>query len=200
MTGLDATEKLRLFVAVPVPVPVGGVLERVRCELHPLVPPEAVRWVAPEQYHLTLKFLGDLPAGTLEDLKAELGEACGRSRRFHLQVRGLGFFPNGRSPRVIWAGIQCGDPSLAELQAQVAQAVAAFVKPPAAEKFLGHVTLGRFQKYRQYKTRKLLAGVAAFEGRVFGDWPVAGADLYCSQWSPKGARHVRLASFPLMTG
>ena len=64
---------LRLFVAISIPEPVRDEIIRVQQELQPLVPRNVVRWARPDQFHLTLRFLGDVPANGVEDLKKSVG-------------------------------------------------------------------------------------------------------------------------------
>jgi 2'-5' RNA ligase len=149
-----------------------------------------------EQLHLTLKFLGNVPKGSLEPLKQSLAEACAVAARFRLRAKGIGFFPNERQPRVIWVGFEGGENVLADLQLRVERLLAPFAEKPGGEKFLAHATLGRFQKYRRHKTEKLLPRASALGGHVFGEWHVADVGLFRSELSSDGARHILVAVFP----
>jgi len=187
---------LRLFAAIVVPEPVRAELAGVQSELGPLVGPRDVRWTPRGQLHLTLKFLGNIPANSLEAVKQSLAEACADPRPFPLWAKGIGFFPDERQPRVIWTGFEDPANALAGLQARVERSLSPFVQKPGAEKFLPHTTLGRFQKYRRHKTEKLLLRARAFAGQHFGDWRVEEIALFRSELSPDGARHSPLAFFP----
>ena len=168
----------------------------VQRELKPLAPGD-VRWTNAEQLHLTLKFLGNVPAGSLEAAKQSLAEACAGVRPFPLRARGTGFFPNAHSPRVIWVRFEDDQNGLVEFQTRVAMSLAPFVEKPGEGKFLAHTTLGRFQKYRRNRTEKLLPRAVALGGHVFGEWQVGDVGLFRSELSPDGARHSLLAAFPL---
>ena len=74
-----------------------------------------VRWVAPENIHLTLKFLGDVSPSNLDLLKQMLATEATRHRCFQVEVGKLGIFPTSRQPRVIWVGLD-GPPDLSALQ------------------------------------------------------------------------------------
>ena len=187
--------KLRLFAAVEVPESVRNEMIRVQRELKPLALGD-VRWTNPEQLHLTLKFLGNVPASSVAALKNVMAEACAGARPFLLRARGIGFFPNERSPRVVWAGIEDDENILAGLQMRVGQLLAPFAEKPGGEKFHAHATLGRFQKYRRHKTERLLPRAPALGGHVFGEWRVEEVTLFRSELSPNGARHTRVAAFP----
>jgi 2'-5' RNA ligase len=114
-----------------------------------------------------------------------------------LRAKGIGFFPDARSPRVIWVGFEGDENGLADLQTRVERALAPFAKKPGAEKFRAHATLGRFQKFRRHKTEKLLPHALSFTGHIFGEWRVEGVGLFRSELSPDGARHTLLAAIPL---
>jgi RNA 2',3'-cyclic 3'-phosphodiesterase len=123
MTGEQASERCRLFVAIPVPDTVRAELLRVQSELQLLVPRGTVRWTNPEQFHLTLRFLGDVPFEHVAGLQASLRAVCAGIHPLHLLAQGVGFFPNARSPRVIWVGIHDRENRLLILQQKVESAV-----------------------------------------------------------------------------
>jgi 2'-5' RNA ligase len=188
-------ERLRLFVAITIPERVRNEIIAVQHELKPLALGD-VRWTKPEQLHLTLKFLGSVPAASIAAVKNSLSEVCAGVRPFHLRAQGIGFFPNERQPRVVWVGFEGDGNVLADLQTRVERRLAPFVEKPGAEKFLAHATLGRFQKYRRHKTEKLLPRARALANHVFGEWRVENAGLFRSELSPDGARHSVVAVFP----
>ena len=191
----NPNERLRLFVAIAIPEAVRDEMVAVQQELKPLALGD-VRWTNVEQLHLTLKFLGNVPNGSLEAVKQSLAEACAGAAPFRLRAKGIGFFPNERQPRVIWLGFEDDENVLADLQLRVERALTPFAEKPGTERFRAHATLGRFQKYRRHKTEKLLPRAAALAGHVFGEWPVADVGLFRSELSPDGARHILVAVFP----
>ena len=191
---------LRLFVAIPIPEAVRSELAGVQNELRPLAAPRDVRWTPPAQLHLTLKFLGSVPEERLDTVKKSLAGACAGASPFWLRAQGIGFFPGLRATRVIWAGFHDDLNALPGLQSKVEESLAPFAENVRSEKFLPHATLGRFQKYRLYKTEKLLPRALAFADRVFGEWQVEGVSLFRSELSPEGARHSLLGEFTLGAG
>ena len=164
-------------------------------ELKPLALDD-VRWANPEQLHLTLKFLGNVPVASLEAVKLSLSEACAEILPFSLRAKGTGFFQNERHPRVIWVGFEDDGNVLEDLQRRVELLLAPFAEKPGAENFLPHTTLGRFQKYRRYKTEQLMPRALAHQHRVFGEWRVEEVILFRSELSPSGARHSPVVFFP----
>jgi RNA 2',3'-cyclic 3'-phosphodiesterase len=190
-----SSERWRLFAAITIPEPVRNEMSAVHRELKPFALGD-VRWTKVEQLHLTLKFLGNVPAGSLDAVKQSLAEACAETAPFLLRARGIGFFPNDRQPRVVWVGFEGDEKVLMELQRLVERRLAPFAEKPGKERFLAHATLGRFQKYRRHKTEQLLPRAAALAGHVFGEWRVADASLFRSELTPDGARHALVAVFP----
>ena len=197
MTDETSTGRLRLFVAIPIPGPVRDEMARVQRELQALASPRAIGWTRPEQFHFTLRFLGGVPAASLEDLKAAVGAVCANARRLSLRAAGVGFFPNARLPRVVWAGIQDAEEFLIDLQKQIEAAVQPFTAERGAENFTGHVTLGRVKNLNRSDAGQLAAYAQTIENRRFGDWMAREIEIVQSELSPAGARHRLLAAFPL---
>jgi len=195
MTG-DNRQEFRLFAAIQIPEAVRNEMIALQQELKPLALGD-VRWTNPEQLHLTLKFLGNVPAASLEPVKQSLADACAGIGPFSLRAKGIGFFPNERQPRVIWVGFEDGENVLANLQMRVERRLAPFAEKPGAGKFLPHATLGRFQKYRRHKTEKLLPRATALRGHVFGEWQAGGVSLFRSELTSAGAMHTLLTVCPL---
>ena len=124
----NSTEKLRLFVAIPMPEAVRNEMLRVQQEMQRLVSREAVRWTKPEQFHLTLRFLGDVPVEHVAALQEAVNAVCRSHPALRLRAQGVGFFPNARSPRVIWVGVNDGEERLADLQKKIEDAVRPFAE------------------------------------------------------------------------
>jgi len=104
-----------------------------------------VKWVRPENIHLSLKFLGDVEETREPELVAALKRAAGTGqepRPLTLQITGFGVFPDYHRPHVLWAGVT-PDPGLELLQHGVEQAFAPLGFPTEARAFQPHVTLGR---------------------------------------------------------
>src|ERR1700687_4328698 len=99
---------MRLFVALEIPAAVRENLATLMDELRAADASSSknkARWVRPENLHVTLKFIGNVDAGKLDAIRAALADICS-SGVVELRFRGLGFFPNERRPRVLWAGIE----------------------------------------------------------------------------------------------
>ena len=182
-----------MFIAIPIPEPVRDEIICVQRELQPLVPRNVVRWARPDQFHLTLRFLGDVPVAGLEKLKESVNAVCRNARPLSLRAEGVGFFPNPRSPRVIWVGIDDREGFLVDLQKQIETVAGQFSSEPGEKNFTGHVTLGRLKNPRPADTRDLATRAQSLEKRLFGDWTALDIEIIRSELSPAGARHTSLA-------
>jgi len=110
-----------------------------------------------------------------------------------LRAEGVGFFPNSRSPRVIWVGINDREGRLVSLQQQIETAVGQFSPEPGEKNFTGHATLGRLKNPRPADIRDLAARAQSLEKRLFGEWTAHEIEIIRSELSPAGARYTSLA-------
>ena len=97
---------MRLFVALEIPSAVrdrfGALINELRA-LESISSAKKPRWVRPENLHVTLKFIGHIEPAKLDPIRATLAEVLSEAT-VNLRFRGLGFFPNAKRPRVLWAG------------------------------------------------------------------------------------------------
>lgn len=131
---------MRLFVAIPVPDDVKQYARMIRNELGRARPD--IKWVEYENYHLTLKFLGEVNGQHLAEIKRNLHLAGESSPAFNLSAGGIGFFPNRARPRVIWMGIK-GELDKAEFLADRVDAYLATAGFEPERDHRLHLTLGR---------------------------------------------------------
>jgi 2'-5' RNA ligase len=199
MTGQQATGRFRLFVAITVPDAVREEVLRVQGQLQPLVPHGVVRWTKPEQFHLTLRFLGDVPAAHIGSLQESIRAACTRTTPLHLYAQNVGFFPNAHSPRVIWVGIHDRENRLVTFQKQIEGAVRSYTAERGGEQFAGHITLGRFKQYNHLAIRELVDRADAIKSRLFGEWTARNIEIIRSELQPAGSRYASLAACALGT-
>lgn len=190
-------EAWRLFLALTIPSEVRRQLHAARSRLQQSLPPSAVRWVHPEQVHLTLRFLGEVPADRVPALETALRPVGAAFRPLGLRARGIGFFPPHRPPRVIWAGVEEPTGELARLKAAVDEAAAAFTTEQPETGFSAHLTLGRVKHLPPHDARALLQAAAALTQAEFGTWTAERLELFRSVLSPTGPTYTCLAQVPL---
>jgi 2'-5' RNA ligase len=190
LSGENQPAFLRLFVALSVPAVVRGEIARAQGQLKRCSPPGLIRWTKPEQFHLTLKFLGDMPSAQLELLEASVAEVCHSFPPVSLSAEGVGFFPNARKPRVIWAGALDGTGNLAELHRRIHAAVLPLAPADSSDRFSSHITLGRFKPGHHGSMKSLLERAARLAEKHYGGWLAEGVEIIRSDLTPDGAVHT----------
>lgn len=190
---------MRLFVALEIPAAVRDNLATLIDELRAADASSSkyrARWVRPENLHVTLKFIGNVDAGKLKAIRAALTEVrCGNE--VELRFRGLGFFPNDRRPRVLWAGVDA-TPNLAPLAGEIDALMEKRGIPCETRDFAPHLTLARFDP--PGISERLRAAAQKSSARDFGVVHAGEFHLIESKTRPTGAEYTRLSSFAFAKG
>ncbi len=194
------TEMLRLFVAVSVPDRIKAELALAQEELRSLVSEHGIRWTRTEQFHLTLKFLGNVPQSDLSRVSELLHDACTGFPVLRLRCERIGFFPHKRVPRVIWASVHDEAKALPMLQESVEAALEGICPAEKENDFTAHVTLARCHDVRRSDAETLLHAAQEMNARFFGEWEVKQVELIRSELRPGGSRYSLIDSFPLARG
>ncbi len=134
--------EIRAFIAIVLPDEVKNELSEILYKLKP-GREKTVKWVHPNGIHLTLKFLGNTPEEKIVDITQAIAKASSSTHPFNLELKGLGAFPNLKSPRVAWVGIKGDIPSVTNLQRQVDQSLIPLGFTRENRQFSPHLTLGR---------------------------------------------------------
>jgi 2'-5' RNA ligase len=176
----------RLFIAIDTPPAIGDSLAALAEPLH------GFKWARPDTIHLTLRFIGDTPADTVDALATRLRViTCGP---FVLTIGGVGVFPQRGSPQVVWAGLERASPKLHQLRQRVDDAILAAGLSPDMRSFHPHFTLARCGAATPGAVHEFLRKHAGFQGPSFS---VARFHLFESRLLPEGAEHVILETFSL---
>ncbi|MCX8156251.1 MAG: RNA 2',3'-cyclic phosphodiesterase [Verrucomicrobiae bacterium] len=194
----EPEETWRLFVAIPLPQRVIAAVADLQAALRRAVPQAHVRWTPPHQFHLTLRFLGEVPAARVPALQTRLQSACSGHAALEMQLHAPGFFPHAHHPRVVWVGLQGQLNPLHALQQAVAAATADFAeKDTAPEKFSAHITLGRIKSLTPRERSDLVQAAAQQPPATPVTWRADRVQLMRSTLSREGARHECLTTWPL---
>jgi len=179
---------MRLFVAIDLPKEIIGALERLVNRLRPLA---RITWTRPDNWHLTTKFIGEWPDGRVGEVETALRALSGREP-IAIQVRGLGFFPAARAPRVFWAGVEAPE-SLAVLARDTEKALARLGVEQERRPFSPHLTLARIKEPTPLDA--LHQAIGKLPSAEFGAFAADRFCLYRSALQPGGAVYSRLAEF-----
>ena len=178
---------IRTFIAVKIsPTTIARITAAIG-DLKPKLP--AVRWVAPENFHLTLKFLGEIETGQVDAIGNALEPAITPFPRCTINAKGLGVFPGLRQPKVLWVGF-IGD-ELTSLAARVDAAVSPLGFPVEPRYFTPHLTIGRWRQVEQ-RVANLKEELARWRDHDFGATLVDQVILFQSVLKPTGAVYSKL--------
>lgn len=184
--GLSAEARLQLVDAV----------ERIRRDV-----PEGIQWANPDGMHLTLKFLGNIPAESVAPLLGCVESVSATHAPFPLELAGMGVFPNRRRPRVLWAGVGGDLDALACLQRATEDAINDIGFRPEERPFRPHITLGRPRRnVSDGQLGRIGSVVSSIEPTGSVTWRVENVDVMRSELHPSGARYTVLGAARLGGG
>ena len=188
---------LRSFVAVEIPYEIQSAIGRSTGPLQKALPKPLVRWVAPQNVHLTLKFLGDVSPANLEQLAEALKVEAVAHEAFSISIGTVEAFPNPRRARVIWIGLEA-PAALMSLLHGVEAITARLGYPTENRPFSPHLTIGRVG---QNVTGMDLQHICtSLEGTVvgkLGTLRVEAVDIFKSDLQPGGSVYTHLYTLPL---
>ena len=174
----------RLFVALTLPAPVRTALANLAETL------PGVNWTRPDQLHVTLRFIGDVPVESLPRITAGLARV--KVEPFLVPVEGLGTFPPNRPPRVMWCGLGSGHPRLFQLRQRLDDGLLAAGVALDVRTFQPHITLARCTEDAAPAAAHWLHAHRDFAAPPFR---VDGFALYRSELHPAGAVHTLKEQF-----
>jgi len=184
-------DTLRVFIAVDTPAEVRSVLARLSADLARST--TAVRWEGPAKFHCTVRFLGNVERSRLAALEEEIRRAAAVPP-LSVAYTGLGFFPPGAPPRIVWAGIRDGHGDLRVLEERVSAGLARLGFPREERAFHPHVTLGRVRDGADVRTL-----IETVQTRTFDCPPVIvpAVEIMQSVPGPRGSAYEVIRSIPL---
>ncbi len=183
---------MRCFIAIELPDPVKSCLTQLQDEFKKCK--ADIRWVNPGNVHLTLKFLGNIKEEMLQTIINSMKKVCSSTNPFNLEIKGIGMFPNIKSPRVLWLGVE-NNSFIMSLQAGIEKEMEKAGFKQEERKFKAHLTIGRFRS--SPGKEDIFKSVSTHEKDSFGIINVNSLLLMKSDLNPEGARHTMIAEIPL---
>lgn len=185
---MKKTDSRRLFIAITLPETARENISRLIRELDGRIP--GSRWTPAENIHLTLKFLGAVAAAKIPQIQNCLDRVAGCRLPLAVRLEGLGVFPAGGRPRVVWAGVGEGREELRGLAEELDRGLAELGFPPEVRSYTPHLTLGRAQNSREKPDSGALGREIERRKRDWlGAFPADMIVLMQSILTPKGAIH-----------
>ena len=184
---------IRSFIAIDLS---DAARSRIETLVHELKRSNAeVGWVRVEAIHLTLKFLGNVSPGLIEEIKPAIERISSQTGPIRVEPAGCGAFPTIKSPRVIWVGVQGQIDQLGKLARRIEKEMIPLGFKPEDRPFKPHLTLGRVRgKLRLQALQQILLAHRDFTAEPFD---AAEVVLYKSDLRPDGARYSSLFKAPL---
>jgi len=180
----------RLFVALPLPEPLREGLQQWQRAAQRFMP-EGLRWTPAAQWHLTLRFLGDVDPGEVSLLVEALEAACAGQEPMRLWLHGFGCFPSPERPRVFWLGLTGELGPLERLQARVQEWTAPWGQKEDRP-FRAHLTVARIRDGSPAARHGLGRVLTRLPAPPSAVWMVDRVTLFRSQLLPEGAVHTGL--------
>lgn len=188
---------LRAFIAVEIPAGIQNAIAQSCASLKNALPKTLVRWVAPQNVHLTLKFLGDVSSTNLKRLAESLQVEVASHVTFSMSVGGIGAFPSPRRARVIWIGLEA-PPDLEVLQRGVEAAAAQLGYAPEDRPFSPHLTIGRVgHNVSNTDLQRIRTELEAAKVGELGTFHVEAIHIFKSDLLPNGSVYTHLFALPM---
>ena len=187
---MKVNNEKRVFIGIPIGCKIKSILPIVKSAIN--CNPNYIKWIPPENIHLTLSFLGNIRVKDIPHLIESLKKKI-TSNDFQLTITGTGVFPSSKSPKVLWLGISKGLDELILLQIQVEKSVREFKDNYENNTFIPHISIARIKK----GPRKI--DVLPFLNSVYSKikLDVNSISMYESKLFPEGTQYTVLDTFPL---
>jgi len=188
---------MRTFIAIELPQEIRDFLSQLQEELKSSQ--ADVKWVKPENIHLTLKFLGEVDDRKLDKIIEIIEDTTRGKNKFQMRISSLGAFPKIDFPRVIWVGVDIGDKEAKGIAEELEEKLAKIAIPKENRPFSSHITIGRMRSSlnREKLVQKLKhkAGLS----RENLEFCVTKITLFKSTLTPKGPIYEILKETNLKT-
>lgn len=186
-------KNLRLFIAIEIPLVLKERLNKVQQALRECT--TGVKWVSQDNFHVTLKFLGDTPENKYKDICEAMQQSCQQFSAFTLSLQGLGTFPGKGNPKVLWVGIAGDKDILLGLHNSLDENLTKVNLPAESRKYSPHLTLGRIKDSSD--TDRLVAEVTKHKQENFGQWQATNIHLIQSTLTSSGPIYKLLETVEL---
>ena len=181
-------EKTRAFIAIELPDQIRHAILNVQNRLKREL--KGIKWIAPGNIHLTLRFLGDLDKSEIDTVIKALDNAAFKGTPFSFSAKGVGAFPGFSRPRVLWVGLAGEVSRLSEFYVVLEDQLERFGLEKEERKFKGHLTIGRVKG--RLDSRRFIESIKPFMDFETEPFSVSQIILFKSELRPEGPVYTRL--------
>jgi len=187
---------MRTFIAIDLPQEIKTSLAKLQDQLKQSY--ADVKWVKPDNIHLTLKFLGEVDETKLESVIQETEAVAKNNPGFKIQIESLGSFPKIDFPRVVWVGVKQGSAETKKIAKELESSLEKIGFAKEDRPFSSHITIGRTRSSKNQRT--LSDELKKLEDKfTAGEFMAEKITLYKSTLSPQGPTYEALREISLQT-
>ena len=189
---------MRTFIAIELPQEIREFLSLAQAQLK--ATGADIKWVEPQNIHLTLKFLGEIDKVKSEKIIKIIEEVAKDNNAFEIRISSFGAFPKINFPRVIWTGIDSGDKEARVIAKELEEKIEKIGIPKEVRPFSSHITLGRTRSTlnREKLAQGLFKLTADFGGKTI-EFRATKITLFKSTLTPTGPIYEILKEANLTT-
>ncbi|MFH0791569.1 MAG: RNA 2',3'-cyclic phosphodiesterase [Candidatus Omnitrophota bacterium] len=176
---------MRAFIAIDLPQEVKNYLANLQTRLK--TSGADVKWVEPQNIHLTLKFLGEIDEKTLHKIISILEDIAIEKNSYPINLSSLGAFPKINCPRILWVGINKGEKETKEIAKKLEETIEKIGIPAEPKPFSCHITIGRTRS--MLNRDKLIENLKIQDNNLKKEnleFDVTKISLFKSTLTPKG--------------
>ena len=188
------SDSIRTFIAIELPEEIIASISKIQESIRSYG--FKVRWVRPQNIHLTLKFLGNVRVAETEAIGRALLASVNGFAPLAMTAKGIGVFPGIKRPRVLWVGVGGQINELIQLQQALDEKLAGLGFPREKRAFKGHLTMGRVQA--KIDPKRLLEAIKEYDGFESEPFVADKMILFQSELHPAGAIYTKLMEAPLV--
>lgn len=153
-------------------------------------PQDKITWVSTKNVHITLKFLGDVPANDIVSIQNIISEVAKGHKSLNASIKGTGVFPSERNPRVLWVGVDNGKEEIKNVFTDLENKLASIGISKEERGFTAHLTIGRIKYVKDIN--EFAQNISKHKEDLFGNFLVDGISLVKSTLTPKGSVYETL--------
>jgi 2'-5' RNA ligase len=185
-------DKARVFIAIPISNIIKEKIEDIQERLKRIG--AEVKWVVPQDIHITIKFLGNINVSELENIYIVVTNICNKFSPFQISISSISAFPDKKRPKVIWIGVKEGKDILCKINKEVEDSLIKIGFKKEDKEFNPHITIGRVKGL--YRLSQLADTLKNMDIGDIGEIHVRNIQVIKSQLTPSGPIYTILKEIP----